>query len=705
VAARSTEYNESLGEDSTTSATYQDKVAVTFTPDASSDYYLFWSCLIIGGSTSEDVFTRLYNSTDAVVLAEQNQEHRTTGGTPYRTAHGIAKFTSSGSPGSTTFKIQYASEVGGTSSFIKQARLLIVKAHADDEYAEYLTAETTTSNSYVDTSCALTFTPATTGDYLIFSSADLKSSSSGDNYFLKLLDPAGAAIGEMSCVNRDGTNFNPWTTMVRQNLTNSSKTFKLQWHRTAAGTLTLQNQRILALRLDTFDNEYYAEDRTRATTTSTSYVTDVTLTATPEAKEHIVFNSALVDNSTTSVSTVYQFYEDSTGTGEFNHRVNTGETSSGQRALFVAYRKTLPAQSISWTRQHLVITGATSGIDEDAISVIQTEASGGGTDATGTCTGVAATGSPGTATASAFSQITLAGVTATGAPGSVTATASSQTTLAGVAGLGTAGTVTADIIKTPTGVEATGQVGTLTATASSQITLTGVAGTGAAGTTAATADAPVVISGVAGTTALGTVAPTASSQQAVTGVGGTSGVGDVTTDASTDAAISGVGAAGTPGTIQSTATANITGTGVSGDAGAGTVTADNGVQALYFGGENEDYVYRDPDAERQLLWDRRAQLLETLSTTVEALPASKNEPEIANLLAFIQDEASRPLVNFEKVNQGIAELHERIGFYKKLREDDEAVAALLLEDERQTRGLICQICLKISQKLSQQPTM
>lgn len=372
MASRQTYYAESLGEDTTTSATYGDKATVTFTPDASSDYYIFWSCLVIGDSTSEDAYTRLYNSTDAVVLAEQNQEHRTTGGTPYRASHGIAKYTSGGSPASTSFKIQYRSEVGGTSTRIKEARVLVVKAHADDEYAEYLSAETTTSNSYVDTSCALTFTPATTGDYLIFSSADLKSSSSGDNYFLKLVDPASAAIGEMSCVNRDATNFNPWATMVRQNLTNSSKTFKLQWHRTAAGTLTLQNQRILALRLDTFDNEYYAEDRTRATTTNTSYVTDVTLTQTPQPVEHVIFAGALVDNSTTSVSTIYQFYEDSTGTGEFNHRANTGETSAGQRSLFVAYRKTLPAQSISWTYQHKVVSGATSGIDEDAIAVLQT---------------------------------------------------------------------------------------------------------------------------------------------------------------------------------------------------------------------------------------------------------------------------------------------------------------------------------------------
>ena len=375
MATRQTYYAESLGEDTTTSATYGDKATVTFTPDASSDYYLFWSCLVICDSTSEDAYTRLYNSTDAVVLAEQNQEHRTTSGTPYRASHGIAKYTSGGSPASTSFKIQYRSEVGGTSTRIKEARVLVVKAHADDEYAESLGADTTTSNSYVDTACSLTFTPASQGDYLIFGSADAKTSSSGDVWYLKMVDSASADVGEMIGVTRDATNFNPYTVMVKQNLTAASKTFKFQFHRTAAGTITLQNQRILALRADAFDNVYYAEDRSRATTTSTSYVTDASLTQTPEAKEHIIFNSAFVDNSTTSVSVISQFYEDSTGFGEFNHRANTGETSSGQRTLFVAYRKTLPASSITWTRQHKVVSGATSGIDEDAIAVLQSAAS------------------------------------------------------------------------------------------------------------------------------------------------------------------------------------------------------------------------------------------------------------------------------------------------------------------------------------------
>jgi len=76
--ARQAYYAESTGESTTTSSTYQDKATLTFTPDANKDYILFWSCDCFEVSTTVSVFTRLYNSTDAVVLSEQNQENRTT---------------------------------------------------------------------------------------------------------------------------------------------------------------------------------------------------------------------------------------------------------------------------------------------------------------------------------------------------------------------------------------------------------------------------------------------------------------------------------------------------------------------------------------------------------------------------------------------------------------------------------------------------
>ena len=379
MASRQTYYAESLAESTTTSSTYQDKVSLTFTPDANTDYILFWSAGVIEVSTTVSVFSRLYNSTDAVVLSEQNQENRTTSGSPYRITGGMAKFSAGASPVSTTFKIQFHDSDGASTAKIKNARILAVRVDALDAYAESLSDQTSTSNTYED-GASLTFTPGSTGDYLIFATCDFNHGSTGDEMFIKLLDPDGStSYCELQHVNRDAANYNPYFAMVKKNLTASSKTFKLQVHRTSANTITLKNQRLYAMRLDAgFANAYYAEDRTRATTTSTTFQDDNSLTQSTNAADHLIFNCAGLDGTLNSESQQCQFLEDgNVMSGPFEARVNTSATYSYYYPLFIAYKETLTAASHTWKRQFKTVTGtATAGINEDATAVLEISAGG-----------------------------------------------------------------------------------------------------------------------------------------------------------------------------------------------------------------------------------------------------------------------------------------------------------------------------------------
>lgn len=369
--SRQVYYAESLGEDTTTSGTYQDKTTLTFTPDANQDYIIFWSADVIALSTADDVFTRLYNSTDAVVLSEQNQENRTTGNTPYRMAHGFAKYSAGASPASTSFKIQYYSENSSITSKIRNARILAVRVESDDEYAESLSDQTVTSNTYVD-GATLTFTPPSQGDYLVFAACDWNHGSTADIAYIHLLNPSSTSIGEMRHINRDAANYNPYTTMVKENLTASSKTYKIQIHRTSTNTITVRNQRLFAMRLDTFANTYYAEDRTRATTTSTTYQDDNSLTQTTNAADHLIFNVAGGDGSSNGTSNYLQFLEDgSTMCGPASTRVNVTGTYSNYYTSFIAYKATLTNASHTWKRQFKTDLPATAGIDEDATAVLE----------------------------------------------------------------------------------------------------------------------------------------------------------------------------------------------------------------------------------------------------------------------------------------------------------------------------------------------
>ena len=99
---------ESDGESSTTSGTYQNKTTLTFTAKAGNYLISFYS-----ESYNGDV--RIYNSTDAVTLAEMPELSSLN----YTPMGGIANVTLTA--GSKTFYIQWLSN--GGSAYIRRARL------------------------------------------------------------------------------------------------------------------------------------------------------------------------------------------------------------------------------------------------------------------------------------------------------------------------------------------------------------------------------------------------------------------------------------------------------------------------------------------------------------------------------------------------------------------------------------------------------
>jgi hypothetical protein len=129
---------------------------------------------------------------------------------------------------------------------------------------------------------------------------------------------------------------------------------------------------------------------------------------------------------------------------------------------------------------------------------------------TGVITGVSATGSVGTLTATTAELVSLTGVVATSAVQALTPTVSKA--LTGVAGTGSVGTLTISNATTITlsGVSATGTVGALSETISGSTTLAGVVGTGQAGTVSIStgSNASSALTGVSGTGAVGSLSLT-----------------------------------------------------------------------------------------------------------------------------------------------------------------------------------------------------
>lgn len=371
MAARQTQYAESTGESTTTSTTYQDKTTLTFTPDDGATYYIFASWLHTNSSTSRQVIVNLIRTSGTpVTFNELNERNFDTG--EYRSGFALGVDTFGASPGSQTYKIQYKSDTAAGTAKIKEAKILAIKAVTADKSAESLSRSTSTSGSYTDKT-TLTFTPDTTGDYLIFAQAELDTSSN-NRFAITTLDIDTTEYSTQQLAMRDTTNKAYFGAIIKENLSNASHTIKIKWKISAASTIGITNARIIALRADAFANVYYGEDDSRTTTTSASYQDKTTLTQTPTALEHVIFGNIVEDSAdvTNGTGAFGKLIEGATVLAEQSHRNHFDSTNKFPYTAL--YRKTLAASSTTWkTQTHSETAGQTSGAAYSRILIIQTD--------------------------------------------------------------------------------------------------------------------------------------------------------------------------------------------------------------------------------------------------------------------------------------------------------------------------------------------
>jgi len=360
-------YEEAATQSTTTQTSYQDKVTLTFTPDDSSTYMILGTWLLQGSSTSYQAKAKLTRTTGtAKDFGEQIYQPKDN--TDYISGACLGIDTFGTSPGSQTYKIQFCSNNAGGTARIKEARIIAIKLVSADQYAQSESRSTTTSTSYQDKT-TLTFTPESQGDYIIIATAILDGSSASYDFKCQLL--VGAATYSITNIETVGAaNRYSWGSFVRLNLSASSQTIKIQYCSESGATAGIANARIVVLRADQFENNYYAESNTRSTTTSTSYQDKTTLTQTPQAQDHLVIGCAGADGSSGSYSTYAQLIEGGAGYGEM--LIETKDTSNRHYPYFMMYKKTLSATSTTWKIQYKSEnTGATAGIQDARIIVIQ----------------------------------------------------------------------------------------------------------------------------------------------------------------------------------------------------------------------------------------------------------------------------------------------------------------------------------------------
>jgi hypothetical protein len=365
-------YAESTAESSwNTDTTYQDKTTLTFTPDDSSTYVIIASWLMQESSTSYQVKAKLTRTTgtakDFNELIYQPKD-----ATDYISGGAIGIDTFGASPGSQTYKIQYTTNSSSGTARIKEAKIIAIKLTSADQYAQSEDRITTTQTAYQDKT-TLTFAPATAGDYIIIASATGDGASASYDFRIQLTID-GTAYSNYNIEPAYATNRYLWGMVKRVELTAASHTVKIQYSAesaTAGREAGIAHARIVALRADEFNNNYYAESEARVTySADANYQDKTTLTQTPQAADHLIIGSAGLDGASASVSAYGQLIKDATSYGEM--LVETKDTSNRGYPYFGIKKETLSAVSTTWKMQYKTETaGTAAGIKDARIAVLE----------------------------------------------------------------------------------------------------------------------------------------------------------------------------------------------------------------------------------------------------------------------------------------------------------------------------------------------
>jgi hypothetical protein len=351
-----------------TNTDYQDKTTLTFIPDPNSTYLIIASWLMNESSVSYGVQGKLTRTTGTVkdfselIYMPKDPSDYISGG-----AIGIDSFGSS--PEAQTYKIQYKTNNTAAIGRIKDAKIIAIKMNSADQYAQLETRATTNSTAYVD-SANLTFTPSTAGDYIIIATADLDGANNTVDFRAQL------NIDSSIYSNYNIETFNPinkylWGMVKKVNLTAASHTIKIQYStENASYAAGIANARIIALRADEFNNNYYDSAEGRLTTTLTSYTNYLALTQTTQESNHLIIGCAGIDGANASYSSYVQLSKDGAGYGE--SLIETRDITNRGYPYFTIKKESLTNSQSIWRMQYRAENASyAAGINNARIAVLE----------------------------------------------------------------------------------------------------------------------------------------------------------------------------------------------------------------------------------------------------------------------------------------------------------------------------------------------
>lgn len=285
------QYAEDDSETTTTSATFQDKTTLTFTPGTQEDYLVMWCAEIVSGSTTSDVKVQM-NLDSGTITAAGNLEARTAT-TSFDSVGGIDIVNLTAA--SHTFKIQFCAESAGTTVRIKNARIVAIPVSllANAQSSEGADFTSTGTGAYEDTAASVTFT-AKAKYHLIIASGEFNTDTSGVSGSTRL-NVAGAAAQRIDWSLKDTSNFHPFLISTVAKLSAGSNTIKLQAADDGTfSTVQVRKPKVLVIPLDGIHEQHQVSvmDQVDASADDAQHRIDTTTTTLTNASNSLGKNAS-----------------------------------------------------------------------------------------------------------------------------------------------------------------------------------------------------------------------------------------------------------------------------------------------------------------------------------------------------------------------------------------------------------------------------
>ncbi len=283
---------------STNSATFVDKLTLTFTPPATAYYLIKASAVLESSTVNSETEARLLDKDGTTVLGMSDFKGTATGSCESMDAHRVEQLTGGVS---VTFKVQY--RMITTLAELRDTTITAIELTSSNT-VEANSEQTNNTTSPV-TACTLSFTPPAQADYLIIATADISNSNPTKLSAADLYYGGATSWGANAYSPKIANDYGNFFSIRKVNLTAASQTLALRfWSLDGGNTAAVRNARISAVKVSDLGTVQYAEQtlNTQADNTTTAPSAAATVGPLSFGLGHywIMMNGFMQENSTSS---------------------------------------------------------------------------------------------------------------------------------------------------------------------------------------------------------------------------------------------------------------------------------------------------------------------------------------------------------------------------------------------------------------------